>query len=1163
MFLLFPFSCPPLRRLILGALTLAALPLPGIAASTPGASLEFIPNKGQWDSHVRYAAPLSAGRLFLQSTAFTYSLVDGKDLQHHGTPEAAASPAEGEKMVAGHAYTVHFEQANPRPRITAETPTAEVRNYFIGSDARRWASNVPSFRRVKYAELWTGIGLQVYENQDRQLEYDFLLAAQTNPARIALRYEGADNVRLDARGNLVVKTTVGTVQELAPKAWQTTAGGQRQPVACRYALQGSTVSFVLGAYDKTRPLTIDPTVVFSSFTASTADNWGFTATYDQQGNMYSGGIAFSLGFPTTNGAFSTRWAGLSDIAIIKYNPAVTGAASRVWATYLGGILNDYPHSMVTNAQGELVMLGSTSSRDYPTTSGAISRSHAGGSTISPFGSSDATFQMAGGSDLVVTRLNATGSLLVASTYLGGSGNDGVLATNSPLTANYGDSFRSDILLDGAGNVFIASNTNSPSFHGFSGYRGGGSDGLLCKLSPNLTTVLWARYVGGSGADALYSVQLAPQGRVYASGGTTSTGLATPGSYLNSYQGGDSDGVVVSYSATGVQEAATYVGTASYDQAQFLQLDALGNAYLLGQTTGSFPRTPGLYGNANGNLFIQKLSADLTASAYSTAFGGPTLVPTAFLVDDCERVYISGWGGHTNGGYLGGSTSGLPTTANAVRATTDGSDFYLAQFTPGMTRLEYGSFFGIAGVGPNGEGAEHVDGGTSRFDKRGVVYQAVCGGCRSQYAFPVPPGANTYSPTKGNSGTNCNNAAFKIDFQPVVANPGPRRTLCLENGPVALGGSPAGGTWTGPGVRLTAAGGYEFVPLAVGAGQHMLTYTVATTGVCQATLRVRYLVAPAVVPTMATVPPQCVSGEAITVAATPSGGSFSGRGMSGNRFSPQAAGPGTHTITYTVSDSLGCGTTSQQVIVSAQPPIAAGPDTTLCADRMRPFQLRGQSPAGGTWSGTGVTAGGLFTPPNTNNRGGVFRLTYTVDQPPCRVTAVRTVVLAPASSVDAGLNLPVCATAPQYAGLAPFDCTLNPVLIAPNAIYEWDFGDGSAISNEASPRHLFEKPGTYRVRLTARYANCDVLTQFAPLEVGKVFVPNIITPNGDQANDTFRPLFSCEPASLKVFSRWGQQVYATDSYANNWRAEGLAAGLYYYLLKDIDGRTVKGWVEVVK
>ncbi len=225
---MFPSFCTRGRRLfstLLWPALLLALAAPAAAVSIePGnPSLEFIQNKGQWDRRVRYEAALPAGRLYVQADALTYSFLDPAALSHHRADArgpAPASPGRPDGDIAGHAYTVRFEHANPRSRLTAETPTPGERNYFVGADAARWASHVGAFRRLRYTELWPGIDLTLYENTGHHLEYDVLLAPRANPARVALRYEGATSLALTIDGNLVIKTTVGTTTELAPRAIQ-------------------------------------------------------------------------------------------------------------------------------------------------------------------------------------------------------------------------------------------------------------------------------------------------------------------------------------------------------------------------------------------------------------------------------------------------------------------------------------------------------------------------------------------------------------------------------------------------------------------------------------------------------------------------------------------------------------------------------------------------------------------------------------------------------------------------------------------------------------------------------------------------------------------------------------------------------------------------------
>ncbi|RZK63047.1 MAG: hypothetical protein EOO59_00855, partial [Hymenobacter sp.] len=938
-----------------------------------GRTLAFIPNKGQWPAAVRYSGAVPGGHLYLEPTGLHYVL-----LQAIGHPhEHAASRAKkalgtaphlpaADSLVRGHQVRVRFVGADLGTPLVPAEATGETFNYVQGNDPAHWATGVTSYRQVRYQAPWPGIGARFYENARQQLEYDFELAADADPALVQLKYEGASRLSLSRDGRLHIGTTVGDLTELAPQAYQTDAAtGERQPVACRYRLHGedSTVTFELGRYDHHRPLTIDPTVQFSTYTGARGDNWGFTATYDAAGNMYSGGIvlnnSLTPAYPTTTGAFQIAFGGLIDIAVIKYNTAVSGAAARVWATYVGGNFQDFPSSLVVNSQNELIILGTTASSNYPTTAGAFQRTFAGGTAADPFGDAavDPIYNVARGTDIVVTRLASNGGSLAASTYLGGSGTDGLVPYDKSSAArqlpqNYGDAFRGDIITDALGNIYVASVTASTNFPVTAGSfgtssRGGPSDAVVVKLPASLGAPLWSGYLGGNAADAAYSLQLDASSNVYVTGGTLSSIFPVTAGAVSPTAPGNVDGFVTRIAANGASVlSSTYLGTSSYDQAYFLQLGADGGVYLLGQTLGAWPVTAGVYSNPGSRQFIQKLSPNLDQRLLSTVFGsGRTTIdisPTAFLVDQCDRVYVCGWGGSVNQDQyatgspynVNGYTHGLPVTPNAVRTTPDtpgaGSDFYLAQFTPGLSGLLYGTFYGDATPFTIGD---HVDGGTSRFDPRGVAYAAVCS-CFDAAGFPVPPGANTYSSTNGTGGTNCNNAAFKLNFEPQIAIVGADLSVCASAGPVALTGSPAGGTWTGPGVTGSVATGFSFVPSPALVGVQTLTYTITgVAAVCTATGTQRITVTPAPAAALAALPQAtyCLqAGVAIApigLVGSPAGGTYSGPGVSNGQFSPAAAGAGQHTITYTVGVGLPCPAVATRVVTVAA--ATAGAALTVC------------------------------------------------------------------------------------------------------------------------------------------------------------------------------------------------------------------------------------------
>ncbi|GGK87624.1 hypothetical protein GCM10011405_39160 [Rufibacter glacialis] len=1150
---------------------LAPAPLPLSRNNAPEArTLEFVENKGQWPQQVKYAADLPGGKMFLQPSGFVYVMQDPTAFGQHGsTPEA---PAPGQRsaspgsLLKKHAYSVTFEKANPAPELAPQEPTEGIRNYYLGKDPKKWGAGARGYRELRYQNLYPGVDLALYE-QGGHLKYDLHVAAGTPTDQIKLSYAGVSGLVLQ-KGALRIETSVGSITEHRPVAYQLVQG-QRVPVTCQYRLEGQTLSFQFpDGYDRNTALVIDPVVEFSSFTGSTADNWGYTATYDSQGNMYSGGIVSNIGYPATLGAFDTSFSGAWDIAIIKYDTKVSGAAARLYATYLGGSDTESPHSLVVNAQDELLVLGTTSSRDYPTSSSALSRTFKGGTFISPLGGGGNP-AYSNGSDLVITRLSREGDRLLASTFLGGSQNDGLLTrliTTPTLVQNYGDQYRGDIITDPDGNVYIASNTTSDDFPTRNGFRsqriGGSHDAVVVKLSPDLSQVLWGNYYGGTGIDAAYSIQLDQNRQVYVCGGTTSTTLIGNTNGLYSTSAGNTDGFVLKINPAGTAVlAATFVGTAAYDQTYFLQLDGANSVYLFGQTLGNYPVSNGTYRNTNGRQFLHKLNNNLSATEWSTVFGSGRatldISPTAFLVDECQRIYVSGWGGTNNGGVYGnGTTTGLPTTPNAVQTTTDGGDFYLMQLGTNARQLLYATFYG-GNQTVTGGSQEHVDGGTSRFDKKGYVYQAVCGGCQGRSNFPIPPGANFYSRT--NSSTNCNNAAFKFDFaEELRADAGPDQEVCVEGLSVTLRGTPLGGVWTGNGVRQVN-GVYLFTPSPALLGAQTLTYTVTGTGSCSIANTMVMTVTPPVPHTISVPDTQfcATSTVPIQLVGSPAGGTFTGKGVTGTTFTPATAGIGRHVITYRNDGTKGpCGSVTKTISVFL-PNLQIGPDTMLCPGNLASFQLR-TNISGGTWSGSGVSATGVFTPPV--NFSGPVRVTYSISAP-CPVSVSRIIDLPPRPRLRAQLAN-ACKENLAISGYAPFNAAFANTSDQFTS-FTWNFGDGSQ-SGEKEPRHLYQKPGTYQVTLVGTYGTgCQETLNVGQVTVAPPFIPNIFTPNGDDKNETFVQHFSCFPTELTVFNRWGKQVLHERIYNQQWNGGNLSDGSYFYILKDTEGNSAKGWVEIVR
>lgn len=536
--------------------------------------------------------------------------------------------------------------------------------------------------------------------------------------------------------------------------------------------------------------------------------------------------------------------------------------------------------------------------------------------------------------MFVAHLSADATTLIGSTYVGGTANDGI--NNDPALAhNYGDTFRGEIIVDANGDPVVASTTSStglPTVNASqTSYGGGAQDGYCFRMDPSLSTLTWATYVGGSGADAAFGTQVDGNNELFVTGGTASADMPMYGTPFQSLFSGATDAWVMHFGLGGLPLGSTFLGTAAYDQSYFVQLDQGDEVYLVGQTQGAYPVTPGKYTVPNSSQFIHKLNHDLTGSLWSTVFGNGSnvqdLSPTAFLVSNCGQIYFSGWGGTVNAsaGSFSSTVVGMALTPDAYQSSTDGDDFYLMVLEPDATALNYATFFG------GNLSSEHVDGGTSRFDKNGTIYQAVCAGCQDNDDFPTTPGAWS----SDNASVGCNLGVMKFDLLATVAIVGidGPATVCapavVQFTNNSVGGDSFEWDFGDGGTSNEATPTHLYTDPGVYTVTMRLSDSLSCALADTAFLVLTVQVDPAV--TIDPVDPVCPGGS-VQVQAT-GGLTYSWSPIAGvsdpNIADPVITPPAP--TTYQVVATGACGQDSATVFIDvAQPTGSAGPDQQLCA-----------------------------------------------------------------------------------------------------------------------------------------------------------------------------------------------------------------------------------------
>jgi len=749
-----------------------------LSAQTSG--LHWLPNEGQWDVPAHMRAEWGGGVTWLESDGMTM-WVAGEGYEalwdHHF--EGATAPTG---PLVSHGWRVTWEGAAEHP-VREVLATADHRvNIYKGQDPSRWAEGLVPETRFKLLDVWPGVDLRVGPRSpgDRAdlpgpgWKEDWMVEPGADPADVAIRHDGAD-LSLQADGSLHLQ--LGETAEVrwgAPYAYQV-VDGHVSPVEVAYLLEGNVVRFEVGAYDTSATLVIDPDIVFSTYIGATQPNWGFTAAYDDDGRAMGGTALWDGDFgtyPTTAGAISTEMTfGTApfDCGLSVFSPDGTALE---YSTVFGGSNLDVPSSIVTDSQGAIYVLGTTGSSDFPVTAGAFDETFCGNGNVNL----DACCNYPGGgglpngSSLFVMKFEPAvgGSALESSTFVGGCNGPSGVNRGDLLAYNYGDVFRGEINMDNQDRPWVASVTGASDFPmvnaPFPAYGGGSTDAVLFRMSSDLSALEWSTFVGGSDADAAYGVQFTPGGEPVLCGGTTSGNFPVQADGDDVTFGGLADGFAMRFAAGGgAPTGGTLFGTNNYDQAYFVQIDAIGQVYLYGQSIGNKPVTAGTYSDSpQAGQFVACFTPAMDDLVWHTRIGDPGNVgsvdisPTAFLVSDCGEIYLSGWGGSTNNSspYIFSSgINGMPTTDDAFQTSTNDGDFWLAVMSPGGTDLSYATYFG------GGTSNEHVDGGTSRFDKDGTVYQAMCAGCGGNSDMPTT--TNAWSTT--NDSFNCNLGLFKFEL----------------------------------------------------------------------------------------------------------------------------------------------------------------------------------------------------------------------------------------------------------------------------------------------------------------------------------------------------------------------------------------------------------------
>jgi uncharacterized repeat protein (TIGR01451 family) len=716
-----------------------------LRASYGALPLSFELNQGQTDGAVDFIARAAGYLLFLTPTEAVMAFDN--------------SPAQGGKWYRGELLSTDGNQPRPpglvvRMKLEGANPATSVEgldqfasrtNYFSGPDPAQWHTDIPTYARVRYAQVYPGVDMVYYGNQ-RKLEYDFVVSPGSDPNVIHIAFTGIEDAEINHVGDLLLRTTQGDLRLNKPIAYQE-RNGTREAVSASYIRKGvSGIGFLLGAYDRSRPLIIDPVLVYSTYLGGNGFDQGYAITVDSFGSAYVTGKTAAADFPTTSGAFQTTFSGGDALFIAKLNPQGT---ALVYSTYINGASGN---GIAVDAAGNAYVTGEASTPNFPTTSGAFQ--------TAPFGF-----------DTFVTKLNATGSTLVYSARFGGNFDD----------------FGRAIALDAAGNAYItgwtvcrAPTCTYPTVNAFQpNYAGGNNDAFVTKINSLGSALVYSTYLGGGQIinatdDWGEGIAVDSAGSAYVTGYTYAPDFpVTSGAYDTSRAG--LDAFVTKFAPNGASLVySTFIGGPAREQGQGIAVDASGNAYVTGLTESAdnpftkefdgFPVTPGAFQTTGSyDAFITKLNAQGSGLVYSTYLGGAADVDRGWgiKVDAAGNAYV-----------VGDTKSSNFPTVNAIQTAYGGGlgDAFVSKLSPTGSSLVYSTFLG-GNLSDEGRGIA--------LDSSANAYVT---GMTSSFQFPV---SGPFQGTNG-GGINSHDDAFVAKIGDNTSIPAADLSLTMTDSPDPAG-----------------------------------------------------------------------------------------------------------------------------------------------------------------------------------------------------------------------------------------------------------------------------------------------------------------------------------------------------------------------------------------